>query len=181
MKELVGLFAQIAISRKGPQDLPASTLVLVLTVLGYFLISFLVSSAMPTTEPWRLQLLIEIGFSLAWYGVLLRTVGKPERFVQTATAFFGYELLLAPAWIVSISLLQRVKPEDAMYVPVALLVLFLGIWFIRAASYILKAALELPIIVCVLLTILQIFTGALLVRALAPSPEVITTTTTTTS
>jgi hypothetical protein len=150
--------------------------VLALTVLGYFLISFVFWSLMPSREPWRLQLLIDIGFSLAWFAVLLRTVGKPERFLQTATAFFGYELLLAPAWIIGITLLQGLKPEDAMYVPLVLIVVGLAIWFIRAASYILKAALELPIIVCVLLTILQTFTATLLVRALAPSPEVVTTT-----
>ena len=47
MKELLALFAQIAVSRKGPQDLPASWLLLVLTVAGYGIIRFLVSSVMP--------------------------------------------------------------------------------------------------------------------------------------
>jgi len=174
MKELFGLFAQIALSRKGPQDLPASSVVLVLTVLGYLLIRFLVSAVMPPTPQWRLHLLIEIGFTLAWYAVLLRTVGKPERFVQTVTAIFGYELVLAPVWIVAIYFSQRVKPEDALYVPVVLLALALAIWIIRAGSYVLKAALELPLAVCVLLTILQIFTGELLMRAVSPA-QVVTT------
>ena len=174
MKELFGLFAQIALSRKGPQDLPASSLVLVLTVLGYLLVRFLVSAAMPPTPQWRLHLLIEIGFTLAWYAVLLRTLGKPERFVQTVTAIFGYELVLAPVWIVAIYLSQHVKPENVLYVPVVMLALALAIWIIRAGSYVLKAALELPIAACVLLTILQIFTGELLMRAVSPAQVVIT-------
>jgi len=174
MKELFALFAQIALSRKGPQDLPASTVVLALTVAGYALIRFVVSSFLPPTEMWREHLFIEIAFTLAWYALLLRTVGKPERFVQTATAIFGYELVLAPVWILAIFLSQRVKPEDAMYVPVALLALALAIWIIRAGSYVLKAALELPLALCVFLTLLQIFAGELLMRALSSAPPVTT-------
>src|SRR5687767_7948962 len=67
MKELLALFAQIAVSRKGPQDLPASYLLLVLTVAGYGLIRFAVSSVMPPVDQWRTHLLIEIAFTLAWY------------------------------------------------------------------------------------------------------------------
>jgi hypothetical protein len=174
MKELFGLFAQIATSRKGPQDLPASYLVLVLTVLGNWLIRYGVCSVMPPTQQWRLHLLIEIAFTLAWYAVLLRTVGKSERFVQTATAIFGYQLLLVPVWIVFINLSGRLKPEDALYVPVVLFALALAIWIIRAGSYVLKAALELPIAICVVLTILQIFTGEMLMRAFTPGQPVTT-------
>jgi hypothetical protein len=172
MKELFGLFAQIAVSRKGPQDLPASSVVLVLTVLGYGLSRYVVSALMPPVEQWRLHLLIEILFTLGWYAVLLRTVGKQERFLQTATAIFGYELVLAPVWIVAIYLLQRVKPEDTLYAPVVVLALALAIWIIRAGSYVLKHALEIPLAACVLLTILQIFTGELLMRAISPGPLV---------
>jgi hypothetical protein len=146
--------------------------VLVLTVLGYGLTRYVVSAAMPPTEEWRLHLAIEIAFTLAWYAVLLRTVGKPERFLQTATAIFGYELVLAPVWIVAIYLSQRVKPEDALYAPVVILALALAIWIIRAGSYVLKHALELPLAACVLLTILQIFTGELLMRAVSPGSPV---------
>jgi hypothetical protein len=61
-----------------------------------------------------------------------------------------------------------VQPEDALYAPVVLLALALAIWIIRAGSYVLKHALELPLAGCVLLTILQIFTGELLMRAVSP-------------
>ncbi len=43
MKELVQLFGQIAMSRKGPQDLPASGLVLALTVVSYAAVRVIVS------------------------------------------------------------------------------------------------------------------------------------------
>ncbi len=90
MKELFALFAQIAMSRKGPQDLPASWLLLVAD--GLRLLRSCATSSPGDCRPgehWQLHLLVEIVFTLAWYAVLLRAVGKPERFMQTATAIFG--------------------------------------------------------------------------------------------
>jgi uncharacterized membrane protein YbaN (DUF454 family) len=176
MKELFGLFAQIAISRKGPQDLPASYLLLALTVIGYWVIRYLVSAAMPPTEHWRLHLLVEVVFSLVWYAVLLRVVGKPERFMQTATAIFGSWLLLHPPWDIIVHFWQGLPQQHALYRPLAILALAIAIWIIRAGSYVLKHALELPILACVILTILQTFTGEMLMRAVSPPPTTITQT-----
>src|SRR6202021_86157 len=47
MKELVRLFAQIALMRKGPQDLPASAALLVATAAAFFIVNCLVSAALP--------------------------------------------------------------------------------------------------------------------------------------
>jgi hypothetical protein len=168
MKELVQLFGQIAMSRKGPQDLPASGLVLALTILGYAAVRFIVSAALPPTEHWRLHLVVEIAFTLVWYAMLLRTVGKSERFLQTATAIFGFGLLLSPPWIAAIHYSQVLSEKHPLYAPVAILALALIIWIIRACSYVLKAALEVPIAACVLLTILQMLAGDLLLRAVTP-------------
>ncbi len=172
MKELFGLFAQIAISRKGPQDLPASYFLLALTVIGFWVTRYLFSAALPPGAHWRLQLLVEVVFTLAWYAVLLRAVGRPERFVQTATAIFGSWLLLAPPWIVAMHFWQSLPEQHVLYAPMAILALAFAIWIIRAGSYVLKHALELPIVACVLLTLLQTFTNALLLRAVSPPTTV---------
>jgi hypothetical protein len=170
MKELFGLFAQIAVSRKGPQDLPASSLVLALTVLGYWLVGYVAGRVLPPTVHWRLHLVIDIVFTLLWYALLLRSARRPERFVQTATAFFGVSSLLLPVWNVAIHYSLVLPKEHALYNPVVFCALAIAIWVIRAGSYILKAALELPFAACVLLMILQIFTGDLLMQAFTPAP-----------
>jgi hypothetical protein len=172
MKELFGLFAQIAISRKGPQDLPASYFLLGLTVLGYWVIRYVLSLLMPPADHWRLHLFIDVVFNLMWYAVLLRAVGKPERFIQTATAVFGSLLLLTPPWILAVHFWTGLPETHALFAPLAILALALAIWTIRAESYVLKHALELPIVACVILTILQNFTGVLLLSAISPSPPV---------
>ena len=172
MKELFGLFAQIAISRKGPQELPASWFLLALTVIGYWVLRYTVSALMPPAEHWRLHLLVEVAFTLVWYAVLLRAVGKPERFIQTLTAIFGSYLLLMPPWIIAVHFWQELPEQHALYAPMAILALAIAIWIIRAESYVLKHALELPIMACVILTILQTFTGEMLTRAVSPPPSV---------
>jgi hypothetical protein len=47
MKELIQLFTQIALLRRGPQDLPASLLLLTLTMIGYLAVNLVVSGLMP--------------------------------------------------------------------------------------------------------------------------------------
>ena len=113
MTELLRLFGEIALSRKGPQDLPASPLLLALTVAAYAVVAFGVNLLLSPAESWRLQLLVEVAFTLAWYAVLLRAFGKPERFLQTATAMFGYQLVLAPPFIAVMSLTRRFTEDSA--------------------------------------------------------------------
>ncbi|MBX5462366.1 MAG: hypothetical protein IRZ28_14905 [Steroidobacteraceae bacterium] len=170
MMELVQLFFQIALSRKGPQDVPASSLLLGLTVIGYFLVNFILSLVLPPIESWQLQLVVEVAFMLGWYAVLLRAFGKPERFLQTATAMFGYQIVLAPLWILAIFLSNRFNDDVRLQFPAVVLGLAIAVWIIRAGSYVLKAALELPMLACVMLFILQLVTGQLLLFAINPGP-----------
>lgn len=168
MTELLRLFGEIALSRKGPQDLPASPLLLALTVAAYAGVAFGVNLLLSPAESWRLQLLVEIAFTLAWNAVLLRAFGKAERFLQTATAVFGYQLVLAPPFIAVMSLTRRFTEDSAAswQFPVAVLALALVIWMIRAGSYVLKAALEVPIIACVALIFAEILASQLVLIAL---------------
>jgi hypothetical protein len=168
MNELFRLFTQIALSRKGPQDLPASPLLLALTVLGYFLVNYGVNLLMPAVDLWRLHLLVDVAFTLAWYWILLKAFAKPERFLQTATAMFGYQLVLAPLWIAAVYLSRRYSDDAALQFPAAVIGLAIAIWVIRAGGYVLKAALELPMVACVVLIILQILAGQLVLFAMSP-------------
>ena len=168
MTELLRLFGESALSRKGPQDQPASPLLLALTVSAYAGVAFGVNLLLSPAESWRLQLLVEIAFTLAWNAVLLRAFGKAERFLQTATAVFGYQLVLAPPFIAVMSLTRRFTEDSAAswQFPVAVLALALVIWMIRAGSYVLKAALEVPIIACVALIFAEILASQLVLIAL---------------
>jgi hypothetical protein len=171
MRELIRLFTQIALLRRGPQDVPASMLLLAMTVVGYSGVSFLVSSLMPPIKGWpeRLVIVIDVAFTLAWYAVLLRLVGRSERTLQTTTAVFGFQAVLSPLLIISDWLVLRFAQDTTWNLPVALMWLVILIWVIAANSHVVKAALEWSSAASVALVILQILTEQLLQFALLPA------------
>ena len=169
MKELVRLFMQIALMRKGPQDLPASATVLAATAAGYFLVNCLVSAALPPIRgPWFGHLVVDVLFTLAWYALLLRILRRPERFLQTTTAVFGYQAVLSPFWIACVWLIRQFAEDDAWRFPIVLLGLAIVVWLVAANARVLKAALEWTLPSCVALVILQILAGQVLLVYLFP-------------
>ena len=166
MKDIVRLFAQIALLRRGPQDLPASELLLALTVLGYFCVNFVLSSVLPPDPHWRGPLLVDTVFTLAWYVALLKLLGRPERILQTTTAVFGFQAVLSPLLIASEWLMRRVGEDtNSWQVLVTCVGLLLLAWLIAANSHVVKAALEWSVSASVALVILQMLVGWLVVSA----------------
>ncbi len=172
MRDLIRLFLQIALLRRGPQDVPASPLLLALVLAGYFAIHFIVGSLLPPFRgPWVAHLCVDIVFMFAWYAVLMRLVNRPERFLQTATAVYGYQAVLAPLLVSSIWLTQRFNQDDFWKLPFGLVSIAIVIWVIAANSHIVKAALEWSMPPSVALVILQTMAGNLLELALFPLPN----------
>jgi len=168
MAELIRLFTQIALLRRGPQDLPASRLLLVLTVIGYVAVNALMSSALPPDPHWQALLVVDAAFMLLWYTLLLTLVGRPERFLQTTTAVFGFQLVLAPLMVSAEWLIRRVGEDATWQLPVTGLGLLLFAWLVAANSHVVKAALEWSGSASVVLVILQMLVGWLVQFALFP-------------
>ena len=168
MQEVVRLYVQIALLRRGPQDLPASPLLLVLTVCGYLATNALVSSLLPPSAGWAPQLGIDVAFTLVWYAALLRLAGRSERFLQTATAVFGFQGVLSPLLIASEWLMRRFGQDTTWQLPIAVAGLALVGWLIAANSHVVKAALDWSSASSVALVILQIVAGQLLLFAFFP-------------
>jgi hypothetical protein len=174
MRELVSLFMQIALLRRGPQDLPASMLLLVVTVMAYLAVNVLVSLALPPVKEltpavrggWLAPLVISTLFTLAWYAILLRLVRRPERTLQTATAVFGFQTVLAPVSVAFEWLMRRFGEDSTWQVPITCAGLMLVAWLIAANSNIVKAALEWSGMASAALVILQMVTGWLLLLAI---------------
>jgi hypothetical protein len=172
MKELIQLFTQIALLRRGPQDVPASMLLLGITVVAYFGINFLVSSLMPPMKGWPAHLVVDVIFTLLWYVVLLRLAGRSERTLQTTTAVFGFQAVLSPLLVISDGLMLRFAQDTTWQLPVAMIWLMLVVWVIAANSHVVKAALEWSSAASVFLVILQILAGQLVLAALFPMTSI---------
>jgi hypothetical protein len=168
MTEFIRLFWQIAVLRRGPQDLPASTLLLVLTVIGYLAVNVVICSVLPPVGRWRQLLLVDSMFMLVWYAALLRLLGRPERILQTTTAVFGFQAVMTPLLIASEWLMGRFGEDSTWHVPITCAWLLLLVWVIAANSYIVRAALEWSAASSVALVILQTLASGLLQLALFP-------------
>lgn len=171
MMELLRLFTQIALLRRGPQDIPASPLVLAATVVAYFAVNCAVLWVLPPSpDPWLPQLVVQVLFALAFYALLMRAVKRPERFLQTATALFGFQLVLSPLLRSAGWLVQAFPKESPLVLPVVLVTLGLAIWLVAAGGHVVRAALEWTLAPSVSLFILQMLTTELLAFALFNSP-----------
>jgi hypothetical protein len=163
MMELLRLYGQIALMRRGPQDVPASPLVLLVTVAAFFGVICLVSLALPPFPgPWALHLVVHVLFMLAWYAVLLRVQNKSERFLQTTTAIFGYQILLSPPILALSWLVRAFENQPVVWLPVIVLTLILAVWAIAVGAHIVRAALEWSMPASVSLIIAQELAAQLL-------------------
>jgi hypothetical protein len=96
MFPLLQLFTDIAFWRKGPQDAPASAVLLGLTASSYILIGFgqlwqlkvgLASSA--------IQIAVHVVMLAAMVAIFLALAGKPTRWLQTMIALTGVGTLMS--------------------------------------------------------------------------------------
>jgi hypothetical protein len=160
MIDLGRLFAQIALLRRGPQDVPGATFVLAMTVAAYVTVSGVLYQALqPLPIPWVRPLVVEVVFMLAWYAVLLRIVRRPERFTQTTSAVFGVETLIAPLLIAVGWAVRRGGQESAWLLPLTFIWIVLIVWLVAVNSHILRNALELPLLACIGIVILRLAVG----------------------
>jgi hypothetical protein len=169
MREVIRLFVQITMLRRGPQDLPTSPQLLALTVCAYVAVCVVVSALLPPSAGWQLALGVDVLFTLAWYATLLQLAGRRERFLQTATAIFALQTLLTPPLLAAEWLVKRFGQDTTWQLPVGVAALAILVWIIAANSHVVKAALEWSSASSVALVILQIVASQLLLFALFPA------------
>lgn len=95
MRALLALFRDIVLCRRGPEELPASRVLLVALLVAYAVGNFVQARL----SGWTLRgvaplVFVEIGMLLAWVWALLAFFGRRPRFAQTMSAVLGIALLL---------------------------------------------------------------------------------------
>jgi hypothetical protein len=183
MGELIKLYTQIAVLRRGPQDLPTSALLMVLTIAAYVAVAALLINVLPPVSVddakgaaealngWPGLLLLDALFMYLWYAALLRLFGRPERTLQTVSAVFGFRIVLALPLFLSNWLWARFAHDPAWNVPIGIMGVVVLVWQITANARIVKSALEVSGATSVALVILQVFSQLLLAYALSPALE----------
>jgi hypothetical protein len=152
--QFLKVFVDIVLWRRGPQDLPVSSLLLGLAVAAYVVVSVLQLALLD--EPaaaWIVFVVLDPLLLAAGLWLLLRLFGKTGRFVQSATAVFGtgavlgFGLFLPVQWLLGSA---GLGPES----PVAgLAALALVVVFALVTGRILKLATDTSLVTGVALAL----------------------------
>jgi hypothetical protein len=96
MWKLVQTFVDIALWRKGPQDLPASRFLAALVLVAYIIASFVQVRLLHLHLRSAVVIIaVDVLMMVAWLWAVLSFFGRRQRFIQTFTAMVGVGMLLA--------------------------------------------------------------------------------------
>lgn len=136
---LIKLFLDICFYRKGPQDLPASGLLLGLSLLAYLTVGVVLLGLETTWTDAVIQALVEAGMLLGFVFITLQIAGLTSRFLQTSAAMVGTDAIISTfavpllTWMIS-------SPESRGVI--YLLLLMLMLWHLAVVAHILRHALS---------------------------------------
>jgi hypothetical protein len=169
LRTVFGTFLDIARLRRGPEDLPVSARLLLTTVVVYVLVDALMLAVLPVPANPAALVAIDVAVTLLWYGMVLRLAGKPERFLQTATAVMGFQLVMAPALVVTGWLYLKYQGDSFASMPVTVMRVALEIWMLAVFGRMLRSATAWPMFLCIILAIGQELVTFVVVVTLFPS------------
>ncbi|SDE00032.1 hypothetical protein [Aquimonas voraii] len=151
MNSLLARLVAIALLRGGPQDLPFDARLLTRLLVAWALLQLFAQYVLFEGRGGLLQLPVALAFLLLPIHGLLRLRGRPERFLQTATAFVGCSLLFGLAVLL---VMLGADPAPAAGEPapqpstlqalLGLVWLLLTAWKLAVDAHIWRQALEFP-------------------------------------
>lgn len=162
---MIERFWQICRFRLGPQDLPGSMPLFVVTLLLYVLIGTIIGGFDLPPEKAFLSAIVDVVLLLAMTRAILWARELWPRFQQTATAllgtgvFFGFAAVPLMWWQA-----QYDQPMDA-FVP-SLLIFAIFIWNMAVAGHIFRHALNTPFYIGVALSLLYTYVSITILRAI---------------
>lgn len=115
MLKLLQTFFDIAVWRKGPQDLPASRFLVTLVLCVYIAIG-LVYTRLLDMRLWAAvpMIAIDVLMLLGWLWAVLVFFSRRSRFLQTATSLLGIGVLLGGVNIVARAVQLATGPADQL-------------------------------------------------------------------
>jgi hypothetical protein len=136
-------FLDIVLWRRGPQDLPASQVLLWLTAAAYVAVSIVQLTLLE--EPaaaWLVFVVLDPVLLAAGVYLLLKLFGKADRFLQTATAVLGTGVVLGLGMFLPVQLLLTAAGVPVESTAAGLVALGMVVIFALVTGRILKLATE---------------------------------------
>lgn len=143
MLQFLKAFLDIVLWRRGPQDLPASTVLLVLVTAAYVAVSVIQLAMLHEIgSVWFVFVVLDPALLIGGTWLLLRLYRHPERFVQTATAVLGTGALLGLVVYLPLQWLLQVAGAGPESTFAGMAALALVVMFALVTGRILKLAME---------------------------------------
>lgn len=144
LRALFNALVDILLLRRGPENVPASVALLALVVAVDVAFTLLFASQFPeASRPSPLNLAVSIALTMLTYRVVLGLARKPERFLQTMTAFYGTNAIFSPLvlpMLATFATSAAAKTQPPMLILIGLFLI--GVWGIVVGIYILRSATE---------------------------------------
>ncbi|MDX8126986.1 hypothetical protein QLH52_06815 [Methylomonas sp. OY6] len=121
MYQLMVLFFEICIMRKGPQDVPASPWLMRLMFIPYLLVNLLILLLDSDWSHALLQIATETVLMIGFCYPLLYFSGKTARFPQTLTALLGSDVVISLCAIPAVASLYTQISQVAYIAMIALM------------------------------------------------------------
>jgi len=176
LRALFGVMIDIALLRRGPESLPASTALMAAAIALNLAVTAILTS-MLTNAPgtWPLQLAVGTIVTLLCFDVAFRITQKRERFVQTITGLFGVSALFAPAmiplWGAMLPYLEKRNPEMPPPFSLLLLTLVIVVWLLIVQVRIVRTAFEWPYFASIAFIFGQNIAGIVVFGILFDAPQ----------
>lgn len=143
VQQFLRIFVDIVLWRRGPQDLPASGLLVLITLAAYVAVT--VVQLLMLDEPaatWAFFLVGDPLLLMAWVWLVLRLFGHADRYVQTVSAVLGTGALLGLAVYLPLQLIVIGSGQAPTSSLAQLLGLLLVVVFALVTGRILKLATD---------------------------------------
>ncbi len=155
MGSLLQTLLGICALREGPQDLPYAPQQLIGVIAGNAVVTYIAVANLPDTGTVVPQVAMAAIFALAFLYGLLALYGLQARFVQSATALFGTDMIInLPVAALTFPLATH-GTEDAPGAATAILLLWF--WQVAILGHIFRHALEIRLTWGVLLALAYSF------------------------
>ena len=161
-------FLEICLLRKGPQDLPKSTELLVLSLFMYTLIDVLLTvQSRPFIDALMVSF-VDVGFLLLVTFLILKQHKHLDRWHQTMTALFGTGVVLGIFIFPLVFGGFQNQYEEWLQQIIVLLFLIMVIWNVAVLAHIVRHAISTSAGIGVMIAILYVWMSSLLVTMLFP-------------
>ena len=161
-------FFDICLLRKGPQDLPKSSVLLYLSLILYMVFDVLLTVQARPFEDALLVSFIDVGFLLGVIFFILKQHHYLDRWVQTITALCGTGVILGIFIFPLVYGGAQNQYETWLQQIIILLFFIMVIWNIAVLAHIVRNAISTSLGIGIAIAILYIWMSSLLISMLFP-------------